>query len=51
MKVNDVVSYAVEGAIAVITVDSPPVNALSNAVRQGIAGAVQIAIGDAEEAL
>ena len=48
MKVNDVVSYAVEGAIAVITVDSPPVNALSNAVRQGIAGAVQIAIGDAE---
>ncbi|MBH1991313.1 MAG: enoyl-CoA hydratase/isomerase family protein [Sphingomonadaceae bacterium] len=48
MKVNDVVSYAVEGAIAVITVDSPPVNALSNAVRQGIAGAVQVAIGDAE---
>jgi 3-hydroxyacyl-CoA dehydrogenase len=46
MKVNDVVSYAVEGQIAVITVDSPPVNALSNAVRQGIAGAIQIAIND-----
>jgi 3-hydroxyacyl-CoA dehydrogenase len=46
MKVNDVVSYAVEGQIAVITVDSPPVNALSNAVRQGIAGAIQIAISD-----
>ena len=47
MKVNDVVSYAVEGQIAVVTVDSPPVNALSNAVRQGVAGAIQTAIGDA----
>ena len=48
MKVNDVVSYAVEGPVAVITVNSPPVNALSTAVRQGIAGAVQTAIGDSE---
>lgn len=46
MKVNDVVTYQVEGQIAVITVNSPPVNALSNAVRQGVAGAVQTAIGD-----
>ncbi|WP_327754636.1 3-hydroxyacyl-CoA dehydrogenase NAD-binding domain-containing protein [Sphingobium sp. SJ10-10] len=48
MKVNDVVTYEVEGPIAVITVNSPPVNALSNAVRQGVAGAVQTAIGDSE---
>jgi 3-hydroxyacyl-CoA dehydrogenase len=46
MKVNDVVTYEVEGPIAVITVNSPPVNALSNAVRQGVAGAVQTTIGD-----
>ncbi|WP_375183866.1 enoyl-CoA hydratase-related protein, partial [Marinobacter sp.] len=46
MKVNDVVTYAVEGSIAVITVNSPPVNALSNAVRQGVASAVETAIGD-----
>jgi len=46
MKVNDVVTYEVEGQIAVITVNSPPVNALSDAVRQGVAGAVQTAIGD-----
>ncbi len=47
MKVNDVVSYDVDGSIAVITVNSPPVNALSNAVRQGVAGAIQTAMGDA----
>ena len=46
MKVNDVVTYAVEGSIAVIKVNSPPVNALSNAVRQGVASAVETAIGD-----
>ncbi|AEG48297.1 3-hydroxybutyryl-CoA epimerase [Sphingobium chlorophenolicum L-1] len=46
MKVNDVVTYEVEGPIAVITAHSPPVNALSSAVRQGIAGAVQTALGD-----
>jgi 3-hydroxyacyl-CoA dehydrogenase len=46
MKVNDVVTYEVEGQITVITVNSPPVNALSYAVRQGVAGAVQTAIGD-----
>jgi len=46
MKVNDVTTYAVEGRIAVITVNSPPVNALSNAVRQGIAAAVDKAMAD-----
>jgi 3-hydroxyacyl-CoA dehydrogenase len=46
MKVNDVTTYEADGRIAVVTVDSPPVNALSNAVRQGIAAAVEKAIAD-----
>ncbi|WP_339709996.1 3-hydroxyacyl-CoA dehydrogenase NAD-binding domain-containing protein [uncultured Sphingosinicella sp.] len=46
MKVNDVTTYEADGRIAVVTVDSPPVNALSNAVRQGIADAVEKAITD-----
>jgi len=46
MKVNDVTDYAVEGRIAVVTVDSPPVNALSAVVRQGIAAAVDKAMRD-----
>jgi 3-hydroxyacyl-CoA dehydrogenase len=33
---NDVVSYERKGRIGVITVDSPPVNALSHAVRSGL---------------
>ncbi|MES1971483.1 MAG: 3-hydroxyacyl-CoA dehydrogenase NAD-binding domain-containing protein [Pseudomonadota bacterium] len=46
MQVNDVTSYEVEGRVAVVTVDSPPVNALSAAVRQGIAAAVGKAQAD-----
>ncbi|CAN5155567.1 3-hydroxyacyl-CoA dehydrogenase NAD-binding domain-containing protein [soil metagenome] len=46
MKVNEVARYEVEGRIAVVTIDSPPVNALSNAVRQGIAGGIDNAIAD-----
>ncbi|WP_336962695.1 3-hydroxyacyl-CoA dehydrogenase NAD-binding domain-containing protein [Sphingobium aquiterrae] len=46
MKVNDVTSYAMEGRVAVITVNSPPVNALSNAVRQGIAQGIDLAMKD-----
>ncbi|MDP2801937.1 MAG: 3-hydroxyacyl-CoA dehydrogenase NAD-binding domain-containing protein [Phreatobacter sp.] len=38
---NDVVDLATEGAVAVVTVASPPVNALSANVRTGIAEAVQ----------
>jgi 3-hydroxyacyl-CoA dehydrogenase len=47
MEVNDVTTYAVEDGIAVITVDSPPVNALGAAVRQGLAEAVRTADADA----
>ncbi|MBB3956107.1 3-hydroxyacyl-CoA dehydrogenase NAD-binding domain-containing protein [Novosphingobium sediminicola] len=46
MKVNDVTTLSVEGRIGVITVNSPPVNALSNAVRQGVAHAFEAAIAD-----
>jgi len=46
MKVNDVTTLTVEGRIGVITVNSPPVNALSNAVRQGVAHAFEAAIAD-----
>ncbi|MBW8285964.1 MAG: hypothetical protein K0M55_20460, partial [Rhizobium sp.] len=35
-----VVTIAREGNIAVVTVDNPPVNALSQAVRQGLVDAV-----------
>jgi 3-hydroxyacyl-CoA dehydrogenase len=44
--INDVVDLASEGAVAVITVNSPPVNALSAPVRTGIAEAVQKASAD-----
>lgn len=47
MKVNAVTRYEVEGRIAVVTIDNPPVNALGAAVRQGIADAVGKADGDA----
>ena len=40
------VSYALDGDVAVVTVDSPPVNALSNAVRAGVAEAMRRAFAD-----
>jgi 3-hydroxyacyl-CoA dehydrogenase len=46
-KVNDVVDLAVQGGVAVVTVDSPPVNALGRAVRDGIYDAMTRAQGDA----
>ena len=35
------VSYMLEGGIALISVDNPPVNALSQAVRAGLQEAVE----------
>lgn len=46
MKVNEVTDLDVDGPIAVITIHSPPVNALSAAVRQGIAAAFNQAVAD-----
>ena len=40
------ISYAHDGAVAVITVDNPPVNALSQPVREGLSKAVTRFEGD-----
>lgn len=45
------VNYALVGNIGVITVDNPPVNALSQPVRQGIFDAVAEAEADASKAV
>ena len=39
--INSVVDLAVEGEVALVTVDSPPVNALSQAVRDGLKRGVE----------
>jgi len=44
---SDMLSYQVHGDIAVITIDSPPVNALGIDVRKSIVEGVQRADGDA----
>jgi 3-hydroxyacyl-CoA dehydrogenase len=48
---SDVVSYQIVDNIGVVSVDSPPVNALSQKVREGILNAVTAAQGDACEAI
>ena len=44
---SDVVGYEVRGRIAVVTVDNPPVNALSLAVREGLVAQIDRAASDA----
>src|SRR6266481_5207621 len=44
--INDVADLMVENNIAVLTVNSPPVNALSAAVRDGLAAGVAQAVAD-----
>ena len=48
---NDVVNYVTDGNIGVITVTNPPVNALSQAVRQGLLDAIRTAACDDTEAV
>ncbi|MCZ6509851.1 MAG: 3-hydroxyacyl-CoA dehydrogenase NAD-binding domain-containing protein [Alphaproteobacteria bacterium] len=43
---SDVVGYEVRGRVAVVTVDNPPVNALSHAVRQGLVAQIDRAADD-----
>lgn len=43
---TDVVHYETDGDVAVITVDYPPVNALSHAVRSGIVDGINAAVAD-----
>ena len=45
--INSVVSLSVEDGVAVVIINSPPVNALSVAVRDGLAMAFQRVLGDA----
>lgn len=44
---NDVVTLRRQDAVAIVTVDSPPVNALSVDVRAGLLDCLKAAIGDA----
>ncbi len=48
---SEVVDYVIDGNIGVISVDYPPVNALSQAVRQGLHDAITAAQSDASEAI
>lgn len=44
----DIVSFSREDRIGIITIDNPPVNALSQAVRQGLLDAIGKAVADPE---
>ena len=46
MQINSVTTYETEGRVAVITSNNAPVNALSAAVRQGVAEGVGRALAD-----
>ena len=48
---SQVVNYVVDGTIGVISVDNPPVNALSQPVRQGLHDAISAAQLDTSEAV
>jgi len=48
---SQVVNYVVDGTIGVISVDNPPVNALSQPVRQGLLDAISAAQTDSSEAV
>ena len=45
--INDVATLAIEGEVAVLSLNSPPVNALSAPVREGIVNGVAAALGNA----
>jgi 3-hydroxyacyl-CoA dehydrogenase len=45
--INAVTDYALDGDVGVITLNSPPVNALSAPVRDGLAGGMAAALADA----
>jgi 3-hydroxyacyl-CoA dehydrogenase len=46
--INDVTDYARDGEVGVITLNSPPVNALSFGVRDGLAEGMKAAMADSE---
>ncbi|MFC4273317.1 3-hydroxyacyl-CoA dehydrogenase [Sneathiella chungangensis] len=44
--INEFVTYEAKGTVGVVTVNSPPVNALSQGVRAGIKGGIEAAVAD-----
>lgn len=44
--INPVTDYAIDNGVALITIDSPPVNALGHPVRLGIAAGLELALVD-----
>jgi 3-hydroxyacyl-CoA dehydrogenase len=46
VALTDTIDYNIEDGVAVITIDSPPVNALSQSVRQGLKDGVGQALAD-----
>ena len=48
---SEVVNYQLEGNIGVISVNNPPVNALAQAVREGILNALELSQQDSSEAV
>jgi len=48
VAINNVTTLEVQDGIAVLTIDSPPVNALSGPVRQGLYDGIHKALADAE---
>lgn len=47
-QINTATDYVVEDSVAIVTIDSPPVNALSVAVLEGVYDAVGLAMDDPE---
>ena len=46
VALTDMVDYTIEQNVAVITINNPPVNALSHGVRQGLLDSVEKALGE-----
>ena len=44
--ITDMVDYSLEQGVAVLTIDNPPVNALSQGVRQGLNDGIARALAD-----
>ncbi|MCG8491463.1 MAG: 3-hydroxyacyl-CoA dehydrogenase NAD-binding domain-containing protein [Sneathiellales bacterium] len=44
--ITEFVSYQAEGSVGVVTINNPPVNALSAGVRAGIKGGIEAAVAD-----
>ena len=48
VALTDMVDYSVENGVAVLSLNNPPVNALSHGVRQGLKEGVEKALADAD---